>query len=328
MQRDSQFRAQSQILEIPSPYRPFLAIGITACLTVFIFAAGCTISVGDSGFAISFCEPAPPHAPPAGTGTVRTGAFTIRVFGETKAAKPEVTEMLARIIRTYDIVAVQEIRDMSGTALPALVDAVNADGSRYACLESPMPWRTSSKEQYAYLYDTRTTEPAGNAITYPEPETNPTRSTGSPPSCRSGFLNGTFDAVLIVIHIDPDEATEEIDALADVVAFGRTTYPAEEDFIIMGDLNADGSYVDEDRASTLRHEDSMRLIGNDPDTTTKATEYTYDRIVITEGAVPCFSGIAGVHRFDAEYGLTVNETWAVSDHYPVPAIFRTDSDAD
>jgi deoxyribonuclease-1-like protein len=313
-------------MDTPPSDRSLLVIGTAACLAVLIFTAGCTVSFGDSEFTFSFGDNT--HAePPASTDTVRIGAFNIQVFGETKASNPDVMEVLARIIRTYDIVAVQEIRDGSGTALPALVDAVNADGSQYACLEGPRLGRTSSKEQYAYLYDTRTIAPSGGAFTYPEPA-------GSDPFHREPYImlfrvtNGTFDAVLIVIHTDPDEATDEINALADVVAFARTAYPVEQDFIIMGDLNADGSYFDEDGASTLRNDDYTWLIGNDLDTTTKATEYTYDRIIITEGAIPDFTGDAGVFHFDSEYGLTENETWAVSDHYPVYATFRTDRDSD
>ncbi len=311
-------------MEIPPPYRSFLVIGAAVCLAGLIFTAGCTVSVGDSEFTFSFGGNT--HADPP-TKTVRIGAFNVQVFGETKAAKPEVMEVLARIVRTYDIVAVQEIRDGSGTALPALVDAVNADGSDYVVLEGPRLGRTSSKEQYAYIYNTRTIAPSGDAFTYPEP-------TGSDPFHREPYImpfrvtNGTLDAVLIVIHTDPDEATDEINALDDVVAFARTAYPAEQDFIVMGDLNADGSYFDEDGTSTLRNENYTWLIGNDLDTTTKATEYTYDRIIVTEGAVSDFTGDAGVFRFDSEYGLTENETWAVSDHYPVYAIFRTDCDSD
>jgi len=54
--------------------------------------------------------------------TLRIGAFNIQVFGVTKASKPEVMDVLADIIRTYDIIAIQEIRDASQTALPSLVD--------------------------------------------------------------------------------------------------------------------------------------------------------------------------------------------------------------
>ena len=60
--------------------------------------------------------------------TLRIGAFNIQVFGVTKASKPEVMDVLADIIRTYDVIAIQEIRDASQTALPALVDLANSDG--------------------------------------------------------------------------------------------------------------------------------------------------------------------------------------------------------
>jgi hypothetical protein len=69
-------------------------------------------------------------------------------------------------------------------------------------------------------------------------------------------------------------------------------------------------------------------INNSVDTTTKSTDCTYDRIIITNPAVPDFTGDAGVFRFDLEYALNVSETTAVSDHYPVYAEFQCGRDAD
>ena len=48
--------------------------------------------------------------------TLRVGAFNIQVFGVSKASKPEVMDVLADIISTYDVIAIQEIRDASQTA--------------------------------------------------------------------------------------------------------------------------------------------------------------------------------------------------------------------
>jgi hypothetical protein len=62
-------------------------------------------------------------------GTIKLGDFNRQVFGTTKASKPEVMEVLSKIIRNYDVIAVQEIRDSSQTALPMLRDAVNSMGS-------------------------------------------------------------------------------------------------------------------------------------------------------------------------------------------------------
>lgn len=87
----------------------------------------------------------------------------------------------------------------------------------------------------------------------------------------------------------------------------------------MGDLNADGAYFDEKSASTLSGSEYYWVIGDGVDTTTKSTDYTYDWIIITDSALRDFTGDSGVFRFDIEYGLSGDETVAVSDHYPVYA---------
>jgi len=258
---------------------------------------------------------------------LRIGAFNIQVFGTTKASKPEVMEVLGNIIRTYDVVAIQEIRDKSQTALPTLVDTVNSDGLQYDYVVSERLGRTTSKEQYAYIYNTETVELMDTPHTYPEPE-------GTDPFHREPYiasfqaLNGNFDVTLITIHTDPDEATEEINALGTVVEYTQSMYSDEQDFIVLGDLNADCSYFDEDSTSTLSSSDYYWCIGNSVDTTTKTTDCTYDRIIITASAVSDFTGDAGIFRFDVKYGLTGDETTAVSDHYPVYAEFWIDRDTD
>ncbi len=59
-------------------------------------------------------------------GTIKLAAFNLQVFGTTKAGKPEVMGVLSKIIRNYDVIAVQEIRDSSQTSLPKLRDTVNS----------------------------------------------------------------------------------------------------------------------------------------------------------------------------------------------------------
>jgi endonuclease/exonuclease/phosphatase family metal-dependent hydrolase len=48
-----------------------------------------------------------------------------------------------------------------------------------------------------------------------------------------------FDAVLMVIHTDPNEVTEEINTLDDVLTYAQSVYPEENSFVIMGDFNAE-----------------------------------------------------------------------------------------
>jgi len=255
---------------------------------------------------------------------LKIGAFNIQVFGVKKASNPKLMNTLAEILRTYDIVAVQEIRDSSQTALPALIKVVNSKGANYSYVVSERLGRTSSKEQYAYIYDSDRVKLEGEPYTYPEPE-------GTDPFHRQPYIatfedkNETFSLVLITIHTDPDEATEEINSLSTVLDDTRQICPEEDNFVIMGDLNADGSYFDEDKANALSCGEYCWLIDNSMDTTTGDTNCTYDRIIITEDMEPYFTGNSGVFRYDLVYNLTSEETDAVSDHYPVYAEFVFDS---
>ncbi len=110
--------------------------------------------------------------------------------------------------------------------------------------------------------------------------------------------------------------------------YARQQFQGEGDFIILGDLNADCRYFDEDGPTPLRAAGYVWIIQNAADTTTKTTDCTYDRIIITEDARGDYTGGSGVFKFDAVYGLTYDETTAVSDHYPVYAEFWTNRDTD
>eukprot|EP00041_Stephanoeca_diplocostata_P011863 m.196883 g.196883 ORF g.196883 m.196883 type:complete len:425 (-) comp18702_c0_seq19:271-1545(-) len=59
-------------------------------------------------------------------GSVRIGAFNIRTFGVSKMSNAPVADIIARIIRRYDILVVQEVRDASGTATADLLNLVNS----------------------------------------------------------------------------------------------------------------------------------------------------------------------------------------------------------
>ena len=64
-------------------------------------------------------------------------------------------------------------------------------------------------------------------------------------------LGGDFDVTFIVFHTYPDEATEEINGLGAVFEYALGSYPDEADFIVMGNLNADGSIFNGKSGSIL-----------------------------------------------------------------------------
>jgi endonuclease/exonuclease/phosphatase family metal-dependent hydrolase len=212
------------------------------------------------------------------TDTLKLAAFNLQIFGTTKAGKPEVMGVLSKIIRNYDVIAVQEIRDSSQTSLPLLRDAVNSMGSpQYDYVISERLGRTTSKEQYAYIFNTQTIQPVGSPYVYPDTNDLFQRE---PYVSEFKAKNGNFDFVLVTIHTDPDTATQEINDLPKVVENAKSRYQGEGDFIIMGDLNADCSSFQENGQSPLRSADYYWIINNSVDTTTKSTDCTYDRIII------------------------------------------------
>lgn len=252
---------------------------------------------------------------------ITIASFNLQVFGQTKANKPEVMDVLAKIIRRYDIVAVQEIRDSSQTALPRLMTVVNTPNNTYSVVVSERLGRTASKEQYAYIYNTQKVRLRGAPYTYPDSNDMFHRE---PYIARfvivyagSVIKNSSFDFVLVNIHTDPDTATQEIIDLPKVLE------GTENNYIILGDLNADCEYFDETGYSPHREVNYFWVINDSVDTTTKSTNCTYDRIILTNQTMLGYVQDAGVFRYDIEYKLNYTSTIAVSDHYPVYAKFQS-----
>ncbi|WP_300669863.1 endonuclease/exonuclease/phosphatase family protein [Desulfoluna sp.] len=245
--------------------------------------------------------------------------FNIQVFGRSKAGKPEVMETLGAIISQFDVVAIQEIRDKSGQAIKALEKEVDALGQDYQVVLGPRLGRTASKEQYAFMYRSETLE---YLRSYTYDDSREDRFHRDPFIARFKAKHGNFSFVLITLHTDPDEATAEINALPEVVADARAHFPEEPHLLILGDLNADCAYYDEDdTSSALRSPNYRWLITNAMDTNLAASTCTYDRIIITAETAPYAPDKAKVFRFDQAFGLSPKQAKAVSDHYPVYGTF-------
>ena len=274
--------------------------------------------------------------------TVKIASFNIQIFGQSKASNQEEMDVLVQIIREFDIVAIQEIRDAAGTAIITLKNQVNADGSSYDVIVGPRVGRTTSKEQYAFMYDTNVLEVLPDSYTYDD-DGDGNDSNDLDDSIhlndlfeREPFVvhfkvkSGDFDFVLINIHTKPDDAENEIGYLPDVIT---DVFPHlnETDVICLGDFNADGSYFNEDTYTTIFPSSQYNwLISNSVDKTVAVSDNTYDRIVTTLSTNEDFNGVVGVYRFDTLYDFSspTLEPKDVSDHYPVWGEFYSNNDTD
>jgi len=250
--------------------------------------------------------------------TIRIATFNIQVFGRSKISKPIVLDILARIIRHFDVIAIQEIRAKDQDILPLFVEAINNGGRQYDYVIGPRLGRSSSKEQYAFIFDRAsievdrqqlfTIDDERDDLLHREPFVGWFRVRG--PAANQGF---TFS--LVNIHIDPDEVATELQVLDDVMRVVRDDGRNEDDVILLGDFNADDRHFGE-----LGRVPQIAWAISGVPTNTRGTKQ-YDNIVFYANATREFTGRTGVFDFMREYNLTIDEALEVSDHLPVWAEF-------
>jgi deoxyribonuclease-1-like protein len=248
---------------------------------------------------------------------ILVASFNIQVFGTSKLAKQHVVDVLAQVIRNFDVVAIQEVRAKSNDVIPSFVKQVNADGSRYQYVIGPRLGRTTSKEQYTFLYDTSRIEVDTSSVgTMHDPGDRLHR----PPlfvrfRARTQQPEQGFTFWMVNSHTDPDEVPEEVDALADAFLALKQARPDEDDIILLGDLNASPQQF-----GRLGQLTDIGWAVSGVTTNTRRTK-TYDNLVFQRTATAEYTGRWGVLDLQTTYGLSLKQALEVSDHNPVWAAF-------
>jgi len=286
--------------------RKYLAIILAITL---IFTAGCGIVENDTG-----------NSGEVKKDFITVASFNIQIFGQTKISKTEIMDVISRIIKRYDVVAIQEVRSEEQNVIPTLLSYVNDANTNYDYIISQRLGRTASKEQYAFVYNTKTVDLISES-SYVVADPN---DVFEREPFVAFFRSGNFDFKLVNNHIKPEDVSAELGQLG-VVINDIYDSSSEKDVIVLGDMNADGSYFDEDNL-VVTFPLWIQLIGNDEDTTVAVSDNTYDRMMTRDTTANMeYTGKSGVFRWDAEYGVTDTDfIKRVSDHYPVYAEFRTD----
>ncbi|XP_075039383.1 deoxyribonuclease gamma isoform X3 [Mixophyes fleayi] len=228
--------------------------------------------------------------------TLRICSFNVQSFGEAKGSKPEVMDVIVKVVSRCDIMLLMEIKDNSDRVIHSLMAKLNrrqlvAVRNSYQYLDDqPGDVDAFSREPFIVWFTSLNTE--------------------------------VTDFVIVPQHTTPEAAVREIDELYDVYLDVRQKWNTEN-FIFMGDFNAGCSYVAKKYWKDIRlrtNQDFVWLIENKVDTTVKSsTNCAYDRIVLhgenlINSVVP---DSAVVFDFMKSYGLSETQALDVSDHYPV-----------
>jgi endonuclease/exonuclease/phosphatase family metal-dependent hydrolase len=253
--------------------------------------------------------------------TFRICTFNIQNFGKTKLSDSARVNLLAGIIRKYEIVAVQEVSDVSGTIPGAFRDIINKKGDRsYAVVCSKRTGEQTddrtSQEQYAFYYDSAVFSLMTAPVLYNDSAHD--YFAREPYTARFKAKIGNFSFVLITIHTTPERAVEEIGSLDEVVKWAQKKYAGETEFIVVGDFNASCTYAkpaELDRLN-IRGPNYFWIVPDDVKTNLSAkSDCAYDRFVLTLPAKTYYTGHWGVDS------CFTSKT--ISDHWPVWAAFKT-----
>lgn len=254
---------------------------------------------------------------------INIGSFNIKQFGTTKMSRPNVVDVLVDIARRFDILAIQELRDVNQRVIPEFLDLINSDGSRYAAAVGPRQGyiangrTTTYFEQTVFIYDTTKVELIAEAYAaydrhrtmYRPPFVGHFRSIEVDPA-------EAFQFVLMNVHIAPKRAHLEFEALREIIGGIYPNHPGEDDFILLGDLNEEPHRYQ----AYAWMNDQVAALPSELKTNTNQTE-AYDNIVFDAVRTSEFMQASGVLDLMSEYGLTLADAQRVSDHMPVWATF-------
>jgi len=275
--------------------------------------------------------------PSNSTSAVRIATWNIQNFGVSKATNASTMQKIAMILRDYDIIAVQEIsniREKSDKGCPRNegdcpgakeCGMIASALEKYLNVENNQNYRFTFSEQvkderYLFIWDPDKVM-LEESMLMPDPEDSLPICDESPAytgrMIRQPFYGrfraGNWTFALLTGHTSPSINAKELEGLD---YFYNEAEKEEVDIILLGDLNADCSYLKASDSIALRRPDYVWIVPDDADTTVAPSDCAYDRIIYKT---------AGSNFSAGKWGIEKNITGEMSDHYLVWVGFHSDS---
>ncbi|MCX6232960.1 MAG: endonuclease/exonuclease/phosphatase family protein [Bacteroidetes bacterium] len=245
--------------------------------------------------------------------TIKVASFNIQNFGKSKLSQKEIVDTLATIVRMFDVIAIQEISDVSNQTPKLFLDIINkANKFHYKFICSQRTGNQlddkSSQEQYVFYFNSDKLTLIDSAL-YDDSKNDFFQ--------REPFLasfktkNGSFSFIICTIHTNPTQAVKEIASLIEVAKWIPNKFKKTKNLIFCGDFNASCNYAKPAQLSNLSiHNPPYHWIIPDTTKTNLSVNENcaYDRFVVTDSLLNKVKHWSVLHYFKSK---------KVSDHWPV-----------
>jgi len=257
--------------------------------------------------------------------SITIASWNLKNIGQSKFNDPARIDIIIDVLKNYDIIAIQEVKDITLQLPQQLVNKMNEDGSNYNVVASNRVGR-NVKEQYLFVYDDNKI----NAISGTDGYGIELNDEFEREPYYAMFRVGNFDFYLFTIHTKPSAVATEIPALHAAYLDLQNNTPDENDIILLGDFNGKAPGA---TASSYITMNSIAEIPNiiftiNEETNTRGGK-AYDNIIFQGNYTTEYSNLSGVNTFWSPYGLDEDKGFQISDHKLVWAIFnipQTDDD--
>ncbi|MEO1528544.1 MAG: deoxyribonuclease I [Planctomycetota bacterium] len=251
--------------------------------------------------------------------TVTVLSWALDGFGPSKLANDRARQNLVRMIRQYDVIALQQIQAVERDIIPRLADALNEGSRRYDFAMGAADGPADQREQLAILFDTeRVLIDRTQVYTIADPNS---QMTFDPlvawfqvkgPSSDSAW---TFS--LVNLRVNLSRAPAEVALLPGILSSVRNDGRGEDDVVMAGLFQADDTYlirrVMGDQTAVAVRSAATDIFGR----------HQTCNIVMNSAHTSEYLGRGGPIDFLRKFNLSLSDAETLSHHLPVVAEFTS-----
>ena len=248
---------------------------------------------------------------------LRIASWALDGFTPSKLANPTARLNLMRVIRQFDIIALQQIASIERDIVPRLADAANEAGRNYDYIIGEQTGPADRSEQLAFIFDVnRVKTDRRQTYTVADPDNQMLYdpmvawfSAAEPPA------NQAWTFSVVNVRIDLSRAVQEVTLLPNIMSAVRMDGRGEDDVVMAGLFQADDEYL----LPTIAGEATRAAVRSVP--TDIFGRHQTANILMDTKMTSEYIGRGGAFDFLRVYNLSAAEAETISSHLPVFAEF-------